>query len=158
MREADVRDVPFLERVLLEAYNWSERRFTLDWIRTNEMARRYLDGFPADGDLGVIALIDNAPVGAVWGRALPVERAGYGFVASDVPELTLGVLPEARRRGVAASLMTTMIDIARQRSIPGLSLSVEDGNTARRLYERLGFEVVGRTGESDTMLVRTGKS
>lgn len=157
MREADARDVPFLERVLLEAYNWSERRFTLDWIRTNEMARRYLEGLPADGDVGVVALIDSTPVGAVWGRALPVERAGYGFVAADVPELTLGVLPEARRRGVASSLLTAVVDVARQRGIACLSLSVEDGNTARRLYERAGFEVVGRNGGSDTMLLHTGR-
>ena len=158
IREADARDVPFLERVLLEAYNWSQRRFTLDWIRTNEMARRYLDGFPAHGDVGVIALIDSTPVGAAWGRALPAERAGYGFVASDVPELTLGVLPEARRRGVASSLMTAVVDITRQRRIAGLSLSVEDGNTARRLYERVGFEVVGRNGRSDTMLLHFSES
>jgi len=155
IREADAWDVPFLERVLLEAYNWSESRFTLDWIRTNDMARRYLEDFPADGDVGVVALIDGNPVGAVWGRTLPVERAGYGFVASDVPELTLGVLPEARRRGVASSLMTAVVDIARQRRIPGLSLSVEDGNTARRLYERFGFAVVGRNGGSNTMLLTT---
>jgi ribosomal protein S18 acetylase RimI-like enzyme len=155
IREADARDVPFLERVLLEAYNWSEKRFTLDWIRTDDMARRYLEGFPADGDVGAVALIDNTPVGAVWGRALPAERAGYGFVAPDVPELTLGVLPEARRRGVASSLMTAVVDLARQRGIAGLSLSVEDGNTARRLYERFGFAVVGRNGGSDTMLLHT---
>jgi ribosomal protein S18 acetylase RimI-like enzyme len=34
-----------------------------------------------------------------------------------------------------------------------VSLSVEDGNRARRLYERAGFVVVGRSGTSDTMLV-----
>jgi ribosomal protein S18 acetylase RimI-like enzyme len=155
IHQADAGDVPFLERVLLEAYNWSEQRFTLEWIRTDQMPRRYLEGFPGDGDLGLVALIDSTPLGAVWGRALPLERAGYGFVAPDVPELTLGVLPEARRRGVASSLMTAVVDIARQRGITGLSLSVEDGNPARRLYERFGFEVVGRTGGSDTMLLPT---
>ncbi|MCY1136826.1 GNAT family N-acetyltransferase [Actinoplanes sp. Pm04-4] len=154
MRPADVRDVPFLERVLLEAYNWSEARFTLDWIRTDAMARRYLEEFPADGDLGVVAMVDGAPVGAVWGRALPADRAGYGFVAPDVPELTLGVLPQARGRGVATRLMSNVIEAAWERRLPGLSLSVEDGNAVRWLYERPGFEVVGRNGNSDTMLLR----
>ena len=109
LREADARDAPFLERILLEAYNWSQERVTPDWVRTNETARRYLEGFPA-----------------------------------------------ARRRGVGSRLMTAIVAVARQRRIPGLSLSVEDGNTARALYERAGFEVVGRTGGSDTMLLRTG--
>ena len=154
-REAGAQDLPFLERVLLAAYNWSEKRFTLDRIRSDEMACRYLDGFPSasGGDLGLLALIDDAPVGAVWGRALPADRAGYGFVTDEIPELTLGVMPEARRRGVAATLMTAVIELARQRRLPGLSLSVEDGNTARALYERCGFKVVGRNGGSDTMLL-----
>ncbi|BBH68278.1 hypothetical protein ACTI_49630 [Actinoplanes sp. OR16] len=153
IREAHADDLPFLERILLDAYNWSEPRFTLDRLRTDAMARRYLDGFPAAGDLGVIALIGDEPVGAVWGRALPADRAGYGFVAADVPELTVGVLPEARRRGVASRLMTAVVDIAKRRGVPGLSLSVEDGNTARRLYESFGFEAAGRSGGSDTMLL-----
>jgi ribosomal protein S18 acetylase RimI-like enzyme len=156
MREADAKDVSFLEQILLEAYNWQERRFTLDWVRTDEMARHYVDGFPGDGDLGLVALADGTPVGAVWARALPLARAGYGFVAPDIPELTLGVLPEARRRGVASNLLNAIIDFAEQRRVSGLSLSVEDGNPARRLYERAGFEVVGRNGGSDTMLKRLG--
>ena len=76
-------------------------------------------------------------------------------MAPDVLELTLGVVPDARGRGVASSLMTAVVDLARQRRIPGLRLSVEDGNTARRLYERCGFTVVGRNGGSDTMLLDT---
>ena len=50
--------------------------------------------------------------------------------------------------------MAAVVDSAGQRRIPGLSLSVEDGNSARRLYESAGFEVVGRNGGSDTMLLR----
>lgn len=40
------------------------------------------------------------------------------------------------------------------RSIPAISLSVEDGNRARALYERLGFRRVGRNGGSDTLLLK----
>jgi hypothetical protein len=43
---------------------------------------------------------------------------------------------------------------AAARGLPGISLSVEDGNRARSLYSRLGFQVVGRSGNSDTMLLR----
>ena len=40
------------------------------------------------------------------------------------------------------------------RDLTGLSLSVEDGNDrARALYESYGFVVVGREGNSDTMLL-----
>jgi len=40
-----------------------------------------------------------------------------------------------------------------RRGIAGISLRVEDGNAARRLYERAGFSVVGHNGSSDTMLL-----
>ncbi|WP_433306979.1 N-acetyltransferase family protein [Actinoplanes sp. CA-030573] len=153
MRPAGAADLPFLERILLEAFNWSQPRFTLDWVRSDPAARRYVDGFPGPGDLGVIALDEEGePVGAVWGRALPAERAGYGFVAPDIPELTIGVLPRARGRGVASALLAEIIRRAGESGVRGLSLSVEDGNAARRLYERAGFEVAGRHGGSDTML------
>ena len=42
---------------------------------------------------------------------------------------------------------------AAARSIPAISLSVEDGNRARALYERLGFRKIGRNGGSDTLLL-----
>jgi ribosomal protein S18 acetylase RimI-like enzyme len=156
MRAAVAADRPFLDRILLTAYNWSAPRFTLDQVRTDAMARRYLDGFPGTGDLGLVATdAGGEPVGAVWARPLPAARAGYGYVADDIPELTLGVLPAARRRGVASALLDGIVELAADRRIPGLSLSVEDGNSARRLYERAGFEVVGRTGNSDTMLLRS---
>jgi len=50
--------------------------------------------------------------------------------------------------------MTAIVELAGHRGIVGLSLSAEDGNTARRLYERMGFTVVGRNGGSDTMRLR----
>ncbi|MBU2665371.1 GNAT family N-acetyltransferase [Actinoplanes bogorensis] len=154
IRDAGPNDLPFLKLIVLEAYNWDGPRFTLDQILADDHARRYLDGFPGPGDLGVIAMDEARPVGAVWGRALPADRAGYGFVAAEIPELTAGVLPDARGRGIATALLDAVIGVARERGLPALSLSVEDGNSARRLYERAGFEVVGRNGGSDTMLLR----
>ncbi|GAB2569674.1 hypothetical protein Aab01nite_07180 [Paractinoplanes abujensis] len=154
IRDAGAGDLPFLEEITLEAYNWSGPRFTLAWVRSDQMAQRYLAGFPQTGDLGLIAAVDGRDVGAVWARALPAGRAGYGFVAPGIPELTAGVRPEARGRGIGSALLDALIARARQRSLPGLSLSVEDGNAARRIYERAGFEVVGREGNSDTMLLR----
>jgi ribosomal protein S18 acetylase RimI-like enzyme len=154
IRDVAAADLPFLERILLAAYNWAQVRFTRDWLRSDDMAACYLDGFPGPGDLGVIGAVDGTPVGAVWARVLPAERGGYGFVADDVAELTVGVVPEARGRGVASALLQAVVTRAAQRQLAGLSLSVEDGNAARRLYERAGFEVVGRRGHSDTMLLR----
>ena len=59
--------------------------------------------------------------------------------------------------GIGRRLLDHLIDTARQLGVEGLSLSVEDGNTARRLYERVGFTVVGRDGNSDTMSLTLGR-
>jgi hypothetical protein len=42
---------------------------------------------------------------------------------------------------------------ARRRSVVALSLSVEDGNPSRRLYERLGFAPVASARHPGTMLL-----
>jgi ribosomal protein S18 acetylase RimI-like enzyme len=91
----------------------------------------------------VLALEDGRPVGAAWVRLAP---GGYGFVAPDVPELTIGVLPAARRRGVATALLTRLVE-----EVGTLSLSVEADNPARILYERLGFAVVSEDEGALTM-------
>jgi len=84
---------------------------------------------------------------------LPAEDPGYGFVSADAPEVSLTVEAEHRGLGVGTALVAAAVEEARRRALPALSLSVEDGNHARRLYERCGFTAVGRSGGADTMLL-----
>lgn len=52
----------------------------------------------------------------------------------------LGVLPQARRQGVASALVDTAAEIARQSALPVLTLLVwADNDPACALYSRLGF-------------------
>lgn len=56
----------------------------------------------------------------------------------------LYVDPDARRTGVAGSLITTIADEARVEGAHRLSLQTDSGNQqALELYARAGFEVVG---------------
>jgi len=73
---------------------------------------------------------------------------GYGFVDEQTPELSIGVLDGFRGRGIGRMLMQAAMDAADG----ALSLSVEDGNGAIRLYKEFGFVPVGRVGGSTTML------
>jgi ribosomal protein S18 acetylase RimI-like enzyme len=118
--------------------------------------RRYAAAFGRPGDFGVLALIGGVAVGASWGRLFTPEDGSYGFVAADVPELTLAVRPEARRRGVATGLLGRVVAAADGRSLPALSLSVEPDNPALRLYRRHGFRKVGEVEGSWTMVRRRG--
>jgi GNAT superfamily N-acetyltransferase len=111
-------------------------------------AARYVDGWGRPGDLGVIA---DGDLGAAWIRVFTEEDHGYGFVAPDVPELSIGVSPGARGRGVGTSLLSELLVAAREAGHPSMSLSVDPDNPAVRLYERSGFVRVGQVETSWTM-------
>ncbi|XTR53367.1 GNAT family N-acetyltransferase [Pseudarthrobacter sp. So.54] len=114
-------------------------------------------GWPQVGDFGVVAETDDGtPIGGAWCRNFTPDNAGYGFVAEDIPELTIGVLPDYRGNGAGTALMASLIEVGRSHGVPAISLSVEDGNRARLLYERMGFSKVGRNGGSDTLLHKLG--
>ncbi|TDW93243.1 ribosomal protein S18 acetylase RimI-like enzyme [Kribbella pratensis] len=154
LRAAAAADLPFLIEMLLEACNWDGTPWYDEAkARGDDHAWRYLDGWPRASDFGVVAEVDGSPAGAAWARCLTAERPGYGYVADDVPELTLGVSPAFRRRGVARGVLTEVIAQARAASYGQLSLSVDPDNPARKLYESLGFRKVGVVGTSDTMVL-----
>ncbi|TCC26091.1 GNAT family N-acetyltransferase [Kribbella sindirgiensis] len=154
LRPATAADLPFLLEMLLEACNWDGTPWYDEAkVRRDDHAWRYLDGWPSESDFGVVAELDGAPAGATWARCLTADRPGYGYIADDVPELTLGVAAGFRRRGVARGVLTELIAQARAASYGQLSLSVDPDNPARNLYESLGFRKVGVVGTSDTMVV-----
>lgn len=138
--------------------NWNgTARFTQEQFKTNPNLSRYLAGWPQVGDFGVVAETDDGtPIGGAWCRNFTPDNAGYGFVAEDIPELTIGVLPDYRGNGAGTALMASLIEVGRSHGVPAISLSVEDGNRARLLYERMGFSKVGRNGGSDTLLHKLG--
>lgn len=157
LREATADDLELLYDMLLEAFNWDggAPRFTRSAVIADTHTARYLGGWRRPGDFGLVAEDDEAPLGAIWARALPAATPGYGYVADDVPEIGMAVARAHHGRGVGSALLAGCIEQARALGWRALSLSVEDGNTAaRRLYGRHGFVTVGRNGDSDTMLRR----
>jgi ribosomal protein S18 acetylase RimI-like enzyme len=157
LRPAGAADLPFLREMLYEAATWAARRGrpSLDEALADPDVARYLDGWPRDGETGLVAETwDGAAVGAGWWRWFTTESPGYGFVAPDIPELTLAVAPEWRRRGIGSAVLSALMQTAAAEGIPALSLSVDDRNGARRLYARAGFEIRARNGGAWTM-VRT---
>jgi ribosomal-protein-alanine N-acetyltransferase len=73
-----------------------------------------------------------------------------GFVlawaaAGDAELLTVAVIPEARRKGVAASLVSAASVTALVRGAASMHLEVaQDNLAARALYAKLGYEEAGR--------------
>jgi ribosomal protein S18 acetylase RimI-like enzyme len=116
----------------------------------------YLAGWGRVGDAGVVAWdTKGCHIGAAWYRLFPPAHPGYGFVAPDVPELSIRVLAEARGHGVGDSLLRRLCQRAQQEGYPAVSLSVARRNPAQHLYARHGFEdayLAAPTDSSVTLL------
>lgn len=104
------------------------------------------------GDAGVLALDQQSgqPVGAAWLRFFTTDDPGWGFVDAATPEVSVAMRPDYRGQGIGTALLQALIAQVSGR-YAALSLSVDPLNPALRLYERLGFVVVGTAGTSLTM-------
>jgi len=149
-------DGELLRIATLGNVNWAEERFTMrDVIERRELA--HYTALDVDrGDFGFAAERVGRTIGVAWAVFLPADDAGYGFVDVETPELSLWTHAEERGRGVGRHLLQLLKSEARRRGIGAMSLSVEEGNDARRLYEAEGFrDVPGR--ESDGVMLWTAE-
>jgi GNAT superfamily N-acetyltransferase len=121
--------------MLHHAFYWRESAAS----REDEPTYRYVYNWGRPGDGGVIALDEGFPVGAAWYRVFTDDQPGYGFVDEDTPELAIAVVPSRRGRGIGAELLEALVVRAREEGHGSLSLAVDAGNPAIRLYERFGF-------------------
>jgi GNAT superfamily N-acetyltransferase len=146
--------MPFLWDMLYEAIHVEpgESKPPREGLEAGFLAH-YLADWGRPGDRALIAVADGRPVGAGWYRLMPAADPGYGYVAEDIPELSLAVLPGFRGAGVGTALLNGLVEQARQNGYRGISLSVDPRNAALRLYERSGFQYVkADDGGSWTML------
>jgi ribosomal protein S18 acetylase RimI-like enzyme len=156
LRRATSRDEPIIAAMLAEAASWERAPggspCPLDRLLAIPQVADYVTGWGRSGDAGTVAEMDAEPAGACWFRRFTADHPGYGFVGADVPGLGLGVHPAFRRRGLGTALLTATVDLALEQGIGALGLSVSERNgVARRLYERAGFVIVEREGDSLTM-------
>jgi len=113
----------------------------------------YHQGWGRTGDVGVSALVGDEVVGATFARLFTEESHGHGYVDAATPELGIGVARAHRGQGIGRRLMDCLADLARVEGIRRLSLSVNNPNPAKRLYESLGYKIVEDDGESSTMVL-----
>ena len=144
---------PLLDQATLANVNWTgESRLTAGGIATTPELARYTRLDRSRGDLALVAERGRDPIGVVWLIHPRPADPGYGFVRDDVPELSVSVWQGHRGRGVGGALLRAVIREARGRGLPGISLSVDSGNPARRLYQRHGFVDVPDAAEGTMLL------
>jgi ribosomal-protein-alanine N-acetyltransferase len=95
-----------------------------------------------------LVLVSSAAASRTGGNGTPVGYlvVFYSDEAAYVAELA--VAPEHRREGRARRLLVAAFDHLREEGCSRIRLAVHpDNEPARRLYESLGFEEVGREEE-----------
>jgi ribosomal protein S18 acetylase RimI-like enzyme len=155
IRIAGREDAEFLHQMFLGAFFWrGDAPSRLDDDVIAAMAP-YVSGWGRPGDSAVVAISDSGErLGAAWYRMFTSSKPGYGFVGPEIPELGIAVAAAHQDLGVGRRLMNGLIELAVAEGHPGMSLSVEDGNSpAAHLYESVGFRTVGRNGNARTMLL-----
>ena len=142
-RPAGLEDFTFLATMLGEAAVWRPDKPTPtgDEVMADPRYAMYLEGWPRPGDYGLVAELDG-PVGAAWYRTYTRGSHGHGFVAEDVPELSIAVIEPRRHQGIGRRLLVELIDASVGQGHRALSLSVNENNPARALYESAGFALV----------------
>ncbi|MDB5680575.1 MAG: ribosomal-protein-alanine acetyltransferase [Sphingomonas bacterium] len=125
LREGDVRDLDRIDRMMADAFDprWGEA-----WTR-NQV-------------IGILA------VPGVWLTIAEQGGRAVGFaltrgVLDEAELLLLAVVADARRKGVGAALLRSVVGDCALRGIVSLHLEVRDGNDAIKLYRNSGFTKIG---------------
>ncbi|MBN2794256.1 MAG: GNAT family N-acetyltransferase [Clostridia bacterium] len=99
-----------------------------------------LNDFPnRKGDLGVTALQNNDPIGAVWIRYWNKQENMRGYYKNEVPVLVIGVHETYRKSGIGVLLIRQLLEQCKEKGISEVSLCVSKKNHAKKLYDKCGF-------------------
>ena len=104
--------------------------------------------FPDGADEGMLARLWETDGGVILAAEEGNDLLGYVWARFVLDEGEIGniaVAPEHRRCGVGAALLGALFAESERRGAAVLQLEVRESNlAARRLYEKNGFETVGK--------------
>ena len=101
-------------------------------------------------DICFLAEVDGKVAGAVWVRVME----DYGHLEEGVPSFAISLYKEYRRKGIGTELMKRMLQELAQRGYEKASLAVQKANYAVKMYQKVGFEIVGKNKEEYLMMWR----
>lgn len=151
-RRANVSDRPFLTKALLEAAAASETYIEINEISNYPDVYAYVKDFPSSHEVGVIAETAMGElVGAVWLVNLPFHDH---VVKYPMPELTIYVCDEYRKKGIASNLLDCLYEFASQLSIKEISLGVYHKNkVAINLYLKHDWIIDGKINNDEYLMM-----
>ena len=136
-------EYPLLEDFLYEAIfvpEGFEGEVPRSVIYDDPKCRAAFEGFGAlPDDRALVASVGGEVVGACWVRTTDE----YGHIDGVTPSFSISLYKPHRGQGIGTAMMHVMLDELREAGYARASLSVQKENPALRLYERLGFRIVG---------------
>ena len=119
-------------------------------IRLPELQVYIMDFGKAPDDICFLAEVEGKVVGAVWVRVME----DYGHLEEGVPSFAISLYKEYRGQGIGTELMKRMLQELEGRGYEKASLAVQKANYAVRMYQKVGFEIVGENEEEYLMMWR----
>lgn len=160
VRDAAPEDAEFLLDMLMEEVNWGlEAPVSRRQLLRDKVLSHYVAGWGREGDIGIIAVDTGGPnglqipVGAAWLRFFVEKTPGHAFIDESVPELTLGVTPPHRDRGIELGLIRTLVGRAKEAHIRQISVIVAEGHPTREVYDAAGFRHVRNDEHGHTLVL-----
>ncbi|MFM7600324.1 MAG: GNAT family N-acetyltransferase [Pseudanabaena sp.] len=147
VRALTTADEPILWTMIM----YAAHEPSLESVQRQPILTRYVDGWGKLGDMGFVALEGEKAIASVWLRLGSEDDRGLGYIAPNIPELAMAVLPEYRGNGVGTTLLKQVLRSA-EGLFPAICLSVRSDNPVVNLYQRLGFAKV----EGSEMINRVG--
>jgi GNAT superfamily N-acetyltransferase len=143
IRPAVAADESVLWQMLFyAAHMHDEPGKTVTDAQQNPALAIYAQDWGRAGDMGSIAVCEGRAVGAAWLRLFPANAKAYSKTDDTTPELAIAVQPDFTGQGIGTALMQNLLTMAKSR-YQVVALNVRADNPAVRLYQRLGFEIVG---------------
>lgn len=142
----------FLEDFLYEAIFIPEgvEAPSREIIRLPELQVYITDFGKKPDDICFLAEVDGKVAGAVWVRVME----DYGHLEEGVPSFAISLYKEYRGKGIGTELMKRMLQELAQRGYEKASLAVQKANYAVKMYQKVGFEIVGENEEEYLMMWR----
>lgn len=118
-------------------------------IQKNELQVYVKDFGKFPDDRCLVAEAQGKIVGAVWVRIMN----DYGHIDDDTPSFAISLYKEYRGKGIGTALMKKMIGILKMEGYKQASLAVQKENYAVKMYQKIGFEIVGENEEEYVMKI-----
>ena len=110
----------------------------------------YIEGFGTKkDDYCVVAEMDNSTLaGAAWVRIMN----DYGHIDDETPSLAISLHKQYRGMGIGTAMLKELLLLLKNKGYKKTSLAVQKANYAVKMYQKLGYKVVGENEQEYIMV------